>query len=166
MADGQTIPNRVLCSIAHQSMMVDIFPVVTPGVVESNHDKCKDKAGKLEGELRSRNKALDFIRSSKEEFVVMQDRDVIHLEPDNLEKVVWHMKQDKNLGICSLPWKEYRITDHIRMMCMVMRVSFLDNFSFKLDNRYHMCLNMMEEAKALGFRCEYYASPIRMVKEM
>jgi hypothetical protein len=165
LADGQTIPNSVLCSLTNQSMPVDIVPCVTTGTLETNR-AVKDLKCKLTSELASRNKALHYIKQSGEEFVVMQDRDTVHLDRDNLLNAHCYMKRNPDAGIISLPWKPYKVTDHIRMMCLMIRVSLIKDFSFTLDNRWHMCKNMAEDAARLGFKCEFLDSKRELVYEI
>lgn len=166
LATGQNIPNFVIKSLASQVIPCDIIPCCTPGIINSNHNvEGLDRSKKRLCEMASRNLAMDMIKVSGEEFVAMQDRDVMHLFPGTYDKALKYLTSNKNIGIVSLPYFKDKTT-HIIMKAVVFRVELLIDFRFRVDNRQHMCSCMTDDAKAQGFGCEYVPSDEIFVKEI
>lgn len=163
LASGQSIPGRIYKSLGFQRVDIDIIPVCTRGIIHSNRNTSNEK---LEGEMNSRNAALDMIRGCGEEYVFMQDRDCEHLDNTNYQKAVEYMEHSPHVGILSLPWKDYKVEDHIKMTAMVIRVGAIQSFKFRIDQRRHMCPCMVEDLVKENWMCIYLPNDRKMVNEV
>lgn len=158
LAHGQSIPSEVFKNLANQTIAPNLIPCCTDGMVNSNRNTSIEK---LTGEMASRNLALDRMLKDGHEFALMQDRDVVHFGYDNYERAVDYMRKAPGVGILSLPWKDYEVTEHINMMAMVIRIEAVKCFRFRFDERNHACLCMMDDIK-----CKFMPSDRKLVKEL
>ena len=163
LATGQTIPLQVLKDLTKQTVGIDLIPCCTEGVLDSNKNISIEK---LTGEISSRNLALDLIKKCGEKFVIMQDRDCLHIFENNYTIAVDYLNNNPKVGILSLPWKEYEVKNHIIMRAMVLRVEALKNFKFRYDERRHLCPCMMEDMVREEWECKFLPSDKRLIKEL
>lgn len=147
LSSGQNITHRVLESITTQDLACDIVPCCTDGVYDSNHGTCVDAMAKLEGELKSRNLAINLCSKyyNKEKYVAMQDRDILHLYSDNFLKCVDYLNKDLEVDAVALPWKDYFVGDHIRNAAFVIRANVFMTMTFRIDKRKHICATMLDD---------------------
>ena len=163
LAIGQIIPQEVCNSLASQSIEINAIPCYMPGVVQSQSGLCKDARGKVIGERLSRNLALDFMKKSNDEFAIMQDRDIIHLYPDNYEKAIIHLKKNPDVAVISLPWKNQSCFEHIRIQALIFRISLIGDFSFIDDGLNHTCMTVMNYFKE---KYQWFPSDHKLIKEL
>lgn len=163
LASGQSIPKVVYGSLSDQTIDIEVIPACTQGIIHSNRNTSKEK---LEGEMNSRNAALDMIRGCGEEYVLMQDRDCRHIYKTNYEYAIDYMDNQPYMGIVSLPWKDYKVEDHIKMTAMVIRVGAIQGFKFRYDQRRHMCPCMVEDLVKENWMCKYLPNDRKMVEEI
>jgi len=162
LAHGQTIPFDVYRSISEQTVSFDIMPCCQPGIINSNRNFSIEK---LNGEMESKNHSLRMSEHLESEYILTQERDTVHLYDNNFEKAIKYMDENPNVGIISLPWKDYEVTEHIKMQAMVIRKEAVKNFQFRFDERKHICVCMLEDMITLGWGCKYLPSDKKLITE-
>lgn len=162
LATGQFIPKEVYKSIGDQSTQIDIVPCSTIGIYLSNSNVCKDLHAKCRGEVSSRNLAITLYNEyyKDEKYLAMQDRDVVHLFPDNYERCINFLEKE-NYDAVALPWKDYKVTEHIRTLAIVFRGDVFKSLIFRVDKRYHLCMTLMEDIKIC-----FLPSKIKLIEEV
>jgi len=165
LATGQSISKDVYRSLAAQTINIDIIPCCTEGTLISNKNLSIEK---VIHEMGSRNLAIDLINKSNEEFVLMQDRDCLHLLNNNYEIALEYMGKNPIVGILSLPHLDFirGMNDHVIMRSMIIRKQAVKNFRFRFDRRSHLCPCMVEDLKKENWICEYYLSEKKMINEL
>lgn len=178
MADGQFLSYAVIDSIIDQTVVCEIIPACSPGVIQSNHTVLNplDKIKKIQCETESRNKALDILKLYPQvAYFAMQDRDIVHLNALNFSHAIGRLKLDEKLAVVSLPLFIYDnnvpetsfMYGHIRTAAMVCRTDYFINsgFRFRYDTEYHLCKCMKEDIEKSGYRIEYLGN-VPLVKEL
>jgi hypothetical protein len=169
MANGQNIPFRVFNSLTKQGIDIDIVPCCSDGVINSNHTNpltSEQRRIKLNSELINRNLAINFSKDLGDEFIAMQDRDLVHLKNDNFNRCIDFLVNNKDYaGIC-MPWKEYLVTDHIRLTCFIIRTSIFKELKFRIDKRNHLCATFSDDISFLGYKWGFLPSNYRLVEEI
>lgn len=153
MATGQFLPNDVYASIARQTIKIDIIPCVSDGIYSSNHNTLTAKRKtKTEFMLVSRNMAIDWINNHtiKDKYVAMQDRDMVHLFNDNFEKCITFLENNNDYVGVVMPWKDYKITSHIRMCSFIIKTDILKKIEFRADEKWHVCKTLKEDLEKIG----------------
>jgi hypothetical protein len=166
LAIGQHILRDSCKSLAAQTIAIDIVPCCTAGVLKSARGAYPNLIAKVTGEISSRNLALDLMRTSEEEFAVMQDRDVFHIFANNYERLLEYMTATPDCGAVALPWKENPNDAHVKICAMLIRVAAMESMRFRQDARYHVCLTFAEDVRAAGYRCEHLPIETRLIREL
>lgn len=161
---GHFIPATVMATLAEQTVTCKLIPCCTPGVITDRPDY--DKLAKLAGECASRNLGLDMMIRSGKEYAAMQDRDVVHLHSDNYEKALDWLRNNEEYGALSMSWKPYRVTEHIRITALVIRIKAIAGIRFHYDYRKHLCITFTEDIKAAGFTYGFLPPIDRQLVEM
>ena len=166
IANGQSIPSNVLKSIVCQTEYIDIIPCSSPGVINSGRHilNPEDKFKKLYCECVSRNIAKSII--IEDELVAMQDRDIVHLYPDNFTKCIDYMKSNLNIGAVAMPWQDEPDKFHIRNACFIIRSSVLSKLNFRIDRLNHICETMRCDIYNLGFEYKFFPSNKKLIQEI
>lgn len=172
LAIGQTIPEAVSKSIAMQSIPCEIVLCETEGVVDSSAHKRQIRIdtvaqkAKLTGQNSSRNLALFYVDREDDEFVVIQDRDIVHLDKDNVSKALEYIKANPKLGAVHLPAKNYLVRGHYNLQAVLYRKKALDGFLYRFDRRLHGCACAYEDMIAKGWEVEWLPSPKKLILEI
>ena len=166
LATGQSIPNQVYVSLSQQTINIDIIPCCTPGVINSNHTQNPDQIAKQIGEVASRNVALDLMEPLDDEFVLMQDRDVIHLDGNNYAAAIEYLKNNPDVGMVSLPWRDNFVSDHIRMQALTIRKAALTNFRFRVNKRPCLCYVVAEDMAKNNWKYLFLPGSKRLIDEL
>jgi hypothetical protein len=154
MATGQELPRRVIDSIKSQTIPIRIITCITPGMINSSRSSSPEK---LQGEINSRNLALDLAVKAREEFFIMQDRDTLQLKNDNYENLLNFIKADHTIGVAAL-FAHNSVEFHVRMCSLIYRLESVLNFRFHMDNvrKTCTCFAMKKDMDKNKWGCVYY----------
>jgi predicted cupin superfamily sugar epimerase len=164
-ATGQLIDNDVYESISKQC---NVYVVHSNGETNSQRNQSQKR---IDGEKTSRNKCISIYNQLKffdaSDFVVMQDRDVLHLYQDTIKRAISHLESDYDIGAVALPYaKDHSKDDHIRMLCVVFRSEVFQQLEFKASVKKCTCRYLAETIESLGYTFEYLPSDIPLIKEI
>jgi hypothetical protein len=165
MAEGQYIPHIVTRALAKQTLDIDIIPCCAPGIIQPNIKSSTLKPKKLQCECISRNLAIQFLDAMTDEYVGMQDRDIVQDKIDNYARAINFLHENRDYGAIALPWKVNDTSDHLRNASFVIRASILRQIKFRLDERSHICDTQRDDIRALGYKYQYLSGE-RLIREI
>jgi len=169
MAHGQKLKHEVYSSINDQTLAMDIIPCISEGVVKSNHNEIAEGQylKRVECCLASRRMSRSFINalSINDEFVAMQDSDIVHLYTDNFERCLRHISSDATLGMVACSWKPYTISDHIKLWAFVIRTSLLKEYDWIDDSSHHDCKMLKAFIESEGLKSVFIDNKV-IIKEI
>lgn len=163
LAEGHSVPYKVFQSLCNQTIMVDVIPCVSEGVIRSNEGviEIKDRAKKVYSEVVNRNKISTLINTLgiTDEYIVMQDRDCIHLFNDNFEKAVMFLNDNKDYAAVALPSvRGLSRRNHTIITCVVFRTEFAKTFKFRAEPEMHTCTSTYKDVIASGYKYGYFGT--------
>jgi len=155
MAIGHRIESLVIESLLKQRVGIDIAPCMTPKLPI-----------KLEGELNSRNLIRGILENShySEEFVVVQDSDMVHLFDTNLIRCIDYLLNNPNFAGVALPAK---MGGHLKHQSSVWRTSFMRSYVWNTNTvRNHICPNLKTDVEKAGMGYDFLPTDKPLVKEI
>lgn len=162
LADGTKIPDAVIQSISAQGL-VSIHPVSRPGS-KTQSDYGQDR---INGEVASREAIRMEVIDLKEDLVVIQDSDVVHLKNTNFQDMKGFLKSNEDYGAIALSTTEQSKLeqDHVPLQCVMIHVKILDKIQFKATPTACSCLHFGADVRRLGYRYGYFDYTAR-IKEI
>lgn len=139
LADGQAIPHQVLESICKQTITMHVVPVVSEGLLKSNHTDLGENhlhAVKTWTECKGRNKIKNFLNVYRGDFFAMQDSDALIKFDWCYEKALKKII-DEELNAVTLSKAINR--DHWDIIAGVYRTEIFKNYDFRFDKYLHIC---------------------------
>jgi hypothetical protein len=133
------------------------------GVVKSQHGECRNVVEKVKGERVSRNLALNLIRESNDDFAIMQDRDIVQIYPDNYERGIDYLKNNQEIAVIALPWKDESDKHHKKISSLIIKVEAIKEFNFNDDGKNHTCETMMNYFKE---KYQWFPSEHKLIIEI
>jgi hypothetical protein len=162
LAEGHCITKNALASLLAQTVDINIIPCVSKGVI--NHADYTDRLQeKVESEVINRNKISEIIKALNitDKYIIMQDRDVVHLRNNNIERSIAFLDENEDYAGVALPQTHsFDVLGHIVIQCVIFRTSFIRNFKFRALPELHTCDSTKKDILALGHKYGYLSNEI------
>ena len=157
MATGQMLETGVEESIQAQTVPCEIVPCYTPGVIESQRNFGADRH---QGEIASRQLCVDMASKTNDEFVCMQDRDIVHLNTGNIREMQEFLITHAHWGAVSLYWKDIpdkrHLQSHVRITCVMVRTALFKWINWaEYSTRPCRCATFKEQINAMEYEYGY-----------
>lgn len=171
LAEGQSIPFRVYKSVSAQTVLTNIIPCVSKGIIQSNGNEIdpgniKDK---VLSEVLNRNKIPELITTLgiTDEYIIMQDRDAEHLYEDNFEKAVDFLNNNMDFAAVAVPSdRAFDRKNHVIITCVVFRTEFMKTFKFRDLPEMHTCDSTYKDIIKTGFKYDYLVHDKVLIHEL
>lgn len=161
IAEGQTVPQEVLDSIAMQTVACEVVLCATPGAERSQRNY---SLLRRIGEAASRELCRARALATLDAYCVIQDRDMVHLWKDNIERMAAHLEESFSRVAVAAPCDRKLNHNHVRISAQMVRVIALEKIRFTPAEHGCMCVQMQEQLRAIG---QYdYLGTSKMVTEI
>ena len=151
---SDTVPDRVLESLQAQSLNVDVH------VFKTSEKYVRDQTKKFVEEMHRRYQIIGKIRTQclpelcTEEITVLNDRNLVHINSDNLKEMYDLLMSDDRIVAVSLAWIAkhwYKLHHaHMRNGCVMARRKVWENADFIPPNCGCTCIPFAKSARKLG----------------
>lgn len=136
IAEGQTVPQKVLQSIAAQTELSVVTVCCRPGLIDSEGVYNPQR---LNGEIAAREAVRMAALGTRESVVMLQDSDVEHTCTDNFAMVLQEMRRHPEYTAMALTSNENPSPDHIPLHCLAIRVRALWGIRFRASGGECSC---------------------------
>jgi hypothetical protein len=165
MIEGTELKKRIEDSIQSQSLYVNIIKCYAPGKKTRQRDYNSDR---LKYEPMARNKCKEEAIKYNEEFVVIQDDDIVQLNSDNFKDMQSFLINNSSYCAVSIGGRtkdHSKILTHIGISCVMFRLDCLKKIIFKRSSIDRcMCGDVTSAIRKLGYKFDFLDDKIRVLE--